>query len=189
MSSTFTVPLRVFKRNNPTNNGVIAPDNTGVVNASQQSYITNPITATTFPATTFTTADVGSTSVTPYVLPAGSMITNIRFYQTTAAASLSGGTITVSIIQTNPTTGANTTTAIGTITPTAAGGAITWVPTATAATAVILNNIGTLDATLTFASASGTLASGSVSGTFDVAYAARNFDGSITAIGSGYTNS
>jgi len=111
-------------------------------------------------------------------------------FQTTAAANLAGGVITVSIIQTNPTTSANTTTAIGTITPTAAGGVITWVPTATAATATILNNIGTLDATLTFSAANVTaLTSGSLSGTFDVAYSPRNYDGSITNVGQGYTNS
>ena len=189
MSSTFTGPLRVFKRNNPTNNGTIAPDNTGAVSVTQQSYITNPITTTTGTATTFTTADVGSTTVTPFVLPAGTQISNVRLFQTAAAGGLVGGVITVSISQTNPTTGAVTTTAIGTITPTAAGGVISWVPTATAATAVILNNIGTLDATLTFSAASvTTLSSGSLAGTFDVSYTARNVDGSITAYGSGYTN-
>jgi len=189
MSSTFTGPIRVFKRNNPTNNGVIAPDNTGAVSVTQQSYITNPITVTTTSPTTFTTADVGQTTVTPFVLPAGAQITNVRLYQTTAPANLAGGVITVSIIQTNPSTGANTTTAIGTITPTAAGGVIAYVPTATAATATILNNIGTLDATLTFSAANVTaITGGSLGGTFDVSYTARNVDGSITAYGSGYTN-
>ena len=189
MSSTFTGPIRVFKRNNPTNNGTIAPDNTGAVQASQQSYILNPISAANSGTVTFQTADVGQTTATPFVLPAGSVISNIRLYQTTAAANLAGGVITVSIIQTNPANSANTTTAIGTITPTAAGGVITYAPTATAATAVILNNIGTLDATLTFAAANVTaLTGGSLSGTFDVSYTARNVDGSITPIGSGYTN-
>ena len=190
MSSTFTGPIRVFKRNNPTNNGTIAPDNTGAVSCSQQSYITNPITTTTGTATTLTTADVGSTTVTPYVLPAGALISNIRLFQTVAAGGLVGGVITVSISVTNPTTGAITTTAIGTITPTAAGGVITWVPTATAATAALLNNVGPLDVTLTFSAASvTTLSSGSLGGTIDVSYTARNTDGSITPLGSGYTNS
>jgi len=189
MSSTFTGPLRVFKRNNPTNNGVIAPDNTGAVACTQQSYITNPIAATTGGNTVLTTADVGQTTVTPFVLPAGAQISNVRLFQTTAPVGLVGGVITVSIIQTNPTTGANTTTAIGTITPTAAGGVIAIAFTATAATAAILNNIGTLDATLTFTAASvTTLTSGTLGGTFDVSYTARNVDGSITAYGSGYTN-
>jgi hypothetical protein len=190
MSSTFTGPIRVFKRNNPTNNGVIAPDNTGAVSVNQQSYITNPITATTGGNTVFTTADIGQTTVTPFVIPAGAIISNIRLFQTTAPVGLVGGVITVAIIQTNPTTGANTTTTIGTITPTAAGGVISYVPTATAAVAAILNNIGTLDATLTFTAASvTTLTSGSLNGTFDVSYTARNTDGSINAYGAGYTNS
>ena len=189
MSSTFTGPLRVFKRNNPTNNGTIAPDNTGAVTCTQQSYITNPITTTTGTATLFTTADVGSTTATPFVLPAGAQISNVRLFQTVAAGGLVGGVITVAIIQTNPTTGATTTTTIGTITPTAAGGVIAIAFTATAAVAAILNNIGTLDATLTFSAASvTTLSSGSLGGTFDVSYTARNVDGSITAYGSGYTN-
>lgn len=190
MSGTFTGPLRVFKRNNPSNNGTIAPDNTGAVAVTQQSYITNPITGTTGTTTVFTTADVGSTSVTPFVLPAGAQISNVRLFQTSAAAGLVGGVITVAIAQTNPTTGAVTTTTIGTITPTAAGGVIAIAFTASAAVATILNNIGTLDATLTFSAASvTTLTSGSVAGTFDVSYTARNVDGSISPIGSGYTNS
>jgi len=190
MSSTFTSPLRVFKRNNPSNDGTIAPDNTGAVACTQQSYITNPITTTTGTATTLTTADVGSTTVTPFVLPAGSQISNVRFFQTVAAGGLVGGVITVAIVQTSPVDGSLTTTTLGTITPTAAGGVIPVVFTASAAVAAILNNIGTLDATLTFSAASvTTLSSGSLSGTFDVSYTARNFDGSITPIGSGYTNS
>jgi hypothetical protein len=189
MSSTFTGPIRVFKRNNPTNNGTIAPDNTGAVSCTQQSYITNPIAATTGTATVFTTADVGQTTPTPFVLPAGAQISNIRLFQTAAAGGLVGGVITVAIAQTNPTTGAVTTTTLGTITPTAAGGVIAIAFVASAAVAAILNNIGTLDATLTFTAASvTTLSSGSLAGTFDVSYTARNVDGSITAYGSGYTN-
>jgi hypothetical protein len=61
--------------------------------------------------------------------------------------------------------------------------------TATAATAAIIGNIGTLDATLTFSAASVTvLSSGSLGGTISVNYTARNADGSIIAYGSGYTN-
>ena len=137
----------------------------------------------------FTTADVGQTTVTPFVLPAGAQISNVRLFQTVAAGGLVGGVITVAIIQTNPTTGATTTTTIGTITPTAAGGVISIAFTATAAVAAILNNIGTLDATLTFSAASvTTLSSGSLGGTFDVSYTARNVDGSITAYGSNLSN-
>ena len=62
MSSTFTSPIRIFKRNNPSNDGTIAPDNTGAAQVTQQQYITNPITATTGSATVLSTADVGSTT-------------------------------------------------------------------------------------------------------------------------------
>ena len=96
----------------------------------------------------------------------------------------------MSIGITNPTTGVVTTTAIGTITPTAAGGRIAGVFTASAAVAAILANIGPLDATLTFSAATvTTLSSGSLGGVLDVNYTARNNDGSIIAYGSGYTNS
>ena len=189
MSSTFTQPMRIFKRNNPTNDGTIAPDNTGAARISQQSYITNPIVGTTSGATTLTTADLGSTTVTPFVLPAGAIIEGFTLYQDIAATGLTGGVITVSISQTNPSTGAITTTAIGTITPTAAGGRIAGVFTATAATALIIENIGTLDATLTFSAATVSANTGTLGGTFSVDYTARNYDGSIAAYGSGYTNS
>lgn len=190
MSSTFTSPIRVFKRNNPSNDGTIAPDNTGAVRLSQQAFITNPITAVTAVATTLTTAEVGTTTAVPFVLPAGSIIESFALYQDVAAGGLTGGVITVSISITNPTTGVVTTTAIGTITPTAAGGRIAGVFTASAAVANIIENIGPLDATLTFSAAAVTvLSSGSLAGTLDVNYTARNNDGSIIAYGSGYTNS
>ena len=189
MSSTFTTPIRVFKRNNPTNDGTIAPDNTGAARLSQQAFITNPITATTGAATVLTTAEVGTTNVVPFVLPAGSIIEGFALYQDVAAGGLVGGVITVAIAQTNPSTGVVTTTTIGTITPTAAGGRIAGVFTASAAVANIIENIGTVDATLTFSAAAvTTLTSGSLGGTFSVDYTARNADGSIIAYGSGYTN-
>ena len=189
MSSTFTQPLRINKRNNPTNDGTIAPDNTGAARVSQEQYITNPITATTVSATVLTTADIGTTTAGSFVLPAGAILESFALYQDVAAGGLVGGLITVSIAQTNPSTGVVTTTAIGTITPTAAGGRIAGVFTATAATAAIIGNIGTLDATLSFSAASvTTLTSGSLGGTFAVNYTARNTDGSIVAYGSGYTN-
>ena len=188
MSSTFTGPIRIFKRNNPSNDGTIAPDNTGAASVTQQSYITNPITSTTSGATVLTTADVGSTTVTPFVLPAGALISNIRLYQTTVPTGLTGGVITVAIVQTSPTDGSLTTTTLGTITPTAAGGVIAISFTASAAVATILNNIGTLDATLTFSAATVSANTGTLGGTFDVSYIARNVDGSITPYGSGYSN-
>ena len=190
MSVTFNQPIRVYKYNNPTNNGTIAPDNSGAVSATQQSYILNPITTTTANTTVFTTADVGQTTATPFVLPAGSIVSNVRLFQTTAAANLAGGVITVAIIQTNPTTGANTTTTIGTITPTAAGGVIPATFTASNAVATILSNIGTLDATLTFSAANVTaLTGGAIAGVFQTQYTARNYTGSIINVGQGYTNS
>ena len=189
MSSTFTQPLRINKRNNPTNDGTIAPDNTGAARVSQEQYITNPITSTTASATTLTTADLGTTTATAFVVPAGAILESFALYQDVAATGLTGGVITMSISQTNPSTGAVTTTALGTITPTAAGGRIAGVFTATAATAAIIGNIGTLDATLTFSAATVTANTGTLGGTFAVNYTARNADGSITAYGSGYTNS
>jgi len=190
MSSTFTQPIRVFKRNNPTNDGTIAPDNTGAVRVSQQAFITNPISATTAGSTVFTTADVGTTTAVPFVVPAGAILEGFSLYQDVAAGGLTGGVITVAIVQTNPTTGATTTTTIGTITPTAAGGRIAGVFTATAAVANIIENIGVLDATLTFTAAAVTvLSSGSVGGTISVDYTARNADGSITPYGSNLSNS
>jgi hypothetical protein len=188
MSSTFTQPIRVFKRNNPSNDGTIAPDNTGAARLSQQSYITNPIVGTTSGATVLTTADLGSTTVTPFVLPAGSIIEGFALYQDVAATGLTGGLITVSISQTNPTTGVVTTTPIGTVQPTAAGGRIAGAFTATAATALIIENIGTLDATLTFSAATVSANTGTIGGTISVDYTARNVDGSITPYGSGYSN-
>jgi len=103
---------------------------------------------------------------------------------------LAGGAITVSIVQTNPTTLANTTTAIATITPTAAGGVIPATFTASNAVATILSNIGTLDVTLTFSAANVTaLTGGAVGGVFQTTYTARNYTGSIINVGQGYTNS
>ena len=189
MSSTFTQPLRINKRNNSTNDGTIAPDNTGAARVSQEQFITNPITSTTAGATVLTTADIGTTTATPFVVPAGAIIESFALYQDVAATGLTGGVITMSISITNPSTGVVTTTALGTITPTAAGGRIAGVFTATAATAAIIGNIGALDATLTFSAATVTANTGTLGGTFAVNYTARNADGSITAYGANLTNS
>ena len=188
MSSTFTGPIRVFKRNNPTNDGTIAPDNTGASQITQQQYITNPIAATAVGTTTLTTADVGSTNVVPFVLPAGAQISTVRLYQTATISALTGGAITVALAVTDPTTGNVTTTTIGTITPTATGGIAVMAPAANYTAAGLMNNIGTLDATLTFTAAAVSALTGSIGGTFSAEYTARNVDGSITAYGSGYTN-
>ena len=188
MSSTFTQPMRIFKRNNPTNDGTIAPDNTGAARVSQQSYI-NAVSATTSGAVILPTYDVNSTTATPFVLPAGSIIENVHFYETTIPSALTGGVITVNLVTTSPTDGSLTTTAIGTITPTATnGGVITIAFATTAAATALLANIGTLDATLTFSQATVSAITGSLAGTFSVDYTARNADGSTSAYGSGYTN-
>jgi hypothetical protein len=189
MSSTFTTPIRIFKRNNPTNNGVIAPDNTGASQCTQQQYITNPITALAAGTTTFTTADVGTTNVVPFVLPAGAQISTVRLYQTATISALTGGVITVAIAITNPTTGVVTTTTIGTITPTSTGGVIVMATSGGYASAALMNNVGPLDATLTFTAAAvtGTL-TGTLGGTFSVEYTPRNPDGSIIAYGAGLSN-
>ena len=186
MSSTFTGPIRVFKRNNPTNNGVIAPDNTGAARISQQQFIA-PITATRL-AGAIPTFDLGTTTAVPFVLPAGAIIENIKMYQTVAPSALTGGVITVAIAQTNPTTGVVTTTTLGTLTPDTTGGVFTMAAPATAAVAAIYANIGTLDATLTFTATAITVLTGTLAATFSVEYTARNVDGSIIAQGSGYTN-
>ena len=178
MSSTFTTPIRVFKRNNPSNDGTIAPDNTGAVQVAQQHYILPAVSATTAGATVLTTADTGTTTITPFVLPAGSLINHVFFFQTTAPSALTGGVITVAIDGTT----------IGTITPTTTGGRIGISFTTSTAAAAKMANVGTLDAVVTFTQAQITALTGTIEGTFDIQYTARNADGSITAYGSGYTN-
>jgi hypothetical protein len=177
MSSTFTTPIRIFKRNNPSNDGTIAPDNTGAALASQQSYIT-PIT-TTISAGALATYDVGSTTATPFVLPAGAIISAVRFYETTAPSAITGGVITINVAGVD----------IGTITPTTAGGVIVLTPTASAAVAAVLNNVGTTDATVTFTATAVSAITGTLAGTFSVEYTPRNQDGSTSPYASGYSNS
>lgn len=175
MSSTFTTPIRIFKRNNPTNNGVIAADNTGAAVASQQVTFSG-VNA----AGTISTYQVGApTVVDTVVIPAGSMISNVRLFETTAPSAFTGLVITVNV-------GA---TAIGTITPTTTGGSISFVPAATTAAAAIMANVGTSDVTLSFVVGTTSGVTGTLAGTLDVAYTPRNLDGSIVAYGSGFTNS
>ena len=175
MSSTFTTPIRIFKRNNPTNNGVIAADNTGAASASQQVTFSG-VNA----AGTITTYQVGApTVVDTVVIPAGSMISNVRLFETTAPSAFTGLVITVNV-------GA---TAIGTITPTTTGGIISLVPAATTAAAAIMANVGTSDVTFSFVVGTTSGVTGTLAGTLDVSYVPRNLDGSIVAYGSGFTNS
>jgi hypothetical protein len=175
MSSTFTTPIRIFKRNNPSNDGTISPDNTGAASVTQQVQFSGVAAAGAI-----TTYGIGSQSTTAdnVVIPAGSLISNIRLFETTAPSALTAGVITAAI-------GATT---IGTITATATnGGVISLVPATTTAAAALLANVGTSDVTITFTWARSTI-TGTLAGVLDVSYVARNLDGSIVAYGSGYTN-
>lgn len=176
MSVTFNTPIRVFKRNNPTNDGTIAPDNTGAVQVAQQDFIA-PITANRS-AGVIPVFAVGTTTAAPAVIPAGSIINHIFFLQTSAPSALTGGVITVNVAGVD----------IGTITPTTTGGRIGIAFTNTAAVATVLNNVGTTDATVTFTATAISAITGTLAGTFDIQYTARNPDGSIIAYGAGYTN-
>jgi hypothetical protein len=176
MSVTFNTPVRVFKRNNPSNDGTIAPDNTGAAAITQQSFIA-PISATQA-AGALATYDLGQTTATPFVVPAGSIVSNVKFFQTDAPSALTGGVITVNVAGTD----------VGTITPTTSGGVISISFTNSAAVAAVLANVGVNDATITFTATAITAITGTLAGTFTVDYTARNADGSVTAVGSGYTN-
>jgi hypothetical protein len=189
MSVTFNQPVRIYKYNNPTNNGVIAPDNTGASLCTQEAYITNPITTAGANTVALTTAPIGTTTPVPFTLPAGSIIQEVLFYQTTSATGLTGGAITVTLSQPSLTGGSPTNTAIATITPTTTGGQIDGAITATAAVANAISNVGTVDATLYFSAANATaLTSGGIAGVFQVEYTPRNYTGSIINVGQGYTN-
>ena len=175
MSVTFNQPIRVYKYNNPSNNGVIAPDNAGAVNASQQNSFSG-VNA----AGLIATYGIGNAATTPdpVVIPAGAIINNIRLYETTAPSAFTGMVITVAINGTS----------VGTITPTTTGGVIAASFTATAAVAALLANVGTSDAVITYTVGTTSGVTGTLAGVFSVDYTARNYDGSITNIGQGYTN-
>ncbi len=147
MSSTFTGPIRVFKRNNPTNDGTIAADNTGAAVVSQQK------------------AFVGGTAST-ITIPAGSIIHSINAYVTTAATA--PGTPNVSIDST----------VVATLSDDAG------INTASlqAPDAALLADVGASDVTLSYTAGAAAV------GILSVMYTARNPDGTITAVGSGYTN-
>ena len=70
MSSTFTAPIRIFVRNNPTNDGTIAADNTGAAECTVQTALSAgvPVTVT---------------------IPAGSIISNVKGYFTHVGAGTS----------------------------------------------------------------------------------------------------
>ena len=188
MSSTFTSPIRIFKRNNPTNDGTIAPDNTGAAICNQDTALVTPVSATTATAVVLPVREIGQTAASPFILPAGSIIHDIYMYQTGAPSALTGGVITVNALVTNPSTGAVTTTALATLTPTTSGGVIYGTFASTVASAAILANVGVLDVQLQFSQAIVSAITGSFNATFAVSYTPRNADGSITAYGAGYTN-
>ena len=76
MSSTFTQPIRIFKRNNPTNDGTIAPDNTGAAAVTQQAVISGITPATV-------------------VLPAGAIVHEIQSYIITAPVTGTAANVTI----------------------------------------------------------------------------------------------
>lgn len=67
MGTTYTAPIRINKYNNPTNDGTIAPDNTGAAQCTVQAAI------------------VGGEE-TAVVIPAGSIISNVQTYVTAVGA-------------------------------------------------------------------------------------------------------
>jgi hypothetical protein len=149
MSSTFTSPIRIFKRNNPSNDGTIAPDNTGAAECTVQKAI------------------VGGTATT-IVIPAGSIIANVRDYITTAAGTPGATNVSVGGV------------VVGTLTDAAGVNSITFGSSSTAVAK--LANVGTSDVVVSYT------AGASAVGTLSVTYTPRNVDGTITPYGSGYTN-
>jgi hypothetical protein len=149
MSSTFTQPIRIFKRNNPSNDGTIAPDNTGAAVVSQQAVISGITPATV-------------------VVPAGAIIQTIQSYIVTAPVTGTAPNVTIDavVVGTLSNTGGVNTAAFGTGTTGVAK----------------LANVGSVDATVSYAAITG------AAGVLSVTYTARNSDGTITAYGSGYTN-
>lgn len=76
MSVTFNTPVRIFKRNNPSNDGTIAPDNTGASIVSREKAI------------------VGGTATT-VVIPAGAIVRSITTYVTTPAGTPGTPNVTI----------------------------------------------------------------------------------------------
>jgi len=153
MSSTFTVPLRLNTRQTTSNDGTISADTTGASMISRQAAV------------------VGGAAQT-LVIPAGSIISNIKMYINVVGAASRAVSLTVN----------GTTTSVGTITTTALG-VVSIAFTASAAVANLLANVGAYDCTITLASEAAS------AGVLSVEYTGRNADGTITPYGSGYTNS
>lgn len=80
MSSTFTGPIRIFKRNNPTNDGVIAADNTGAAVVSQQVPF------------------LSSTGPVEVTLPAGAIVQSVNTYITVPAGTTGTPDVTIGAV-------------------------------------------------------------------------------------------
>ena len=78
MSVTFNTPVRVFKRNNPSNDGTIAPDNTGAAVVTREKAIVGGV------ATTVT-------------IPAGAIVRSVSAYVTTAAGTPGTPNVTIGV--------------------------------------------------------------------------------------------
>ena len=152
MSSTFTVPMRLNTRQTTSNDGTISADTTGASMISKQAAVTGGAAQTV-------------------VIPAGSIISDVKMYINVVGAASRAVSLTVN----------GTTTSVGTITTTALGVA-SIAFTASAAVANLLANVGAYDCTVTLASEAAS------AGTLSVEYTGRNADGTITPYGSGYTN-
>jgi hypothetical protein len=106
------------------------------------------------------------------VIPAGSIIHTIDGYLNVVGAASRAVSLTVNGV----------TTSVGTLTTTALG-KHTVAFTQSAAVANLLANVGAYNCTVTLASEAAS------AGTLSIQYTGRNADGTITAYGSGYTNS
>lgn len=162
MSVGFTLPVRGFKRNNPSNDGTIAADNTGAAIFAQTVY----------------EPDNNGVTVT---IPAGSLITDIRTYVATATTDAA---MTVTVTGTlNGTATTITSAALG-----ATERILDVLGTATdisEAELLGLVNVGPSDVTLTIDTTS---AAGAQQSYHVISYIGRNPDGTITPQGQGLVN-
>lgn len=152
MSTTFNTPIRIFKRNNPTNDGTIAPDNTGAAICSQEVAVVGGVAATV-------------------VVPAGSIIHSFKGYISTAAGTPAATNVSL-------TSASVPTVTVATLSDAAGVNAATL----DATQAAVLSNVGVNDATISYTAGAGAV------GVLSVVYTARNPNGTITAVGAGYTN-
>lgn len=140
MSSTFTQPIRIFKRNNPSNDGTIAPDNTGAAVVSQQAVISGITPATV-------------------VVPAGAIIQTIQSYIVTAPVTGTAANVTIDavVVGTLSNTGGVNTAAFGTGTTGVAKLANVGAVDATVSYTAITGAAGVLSVTYTARNSDGTI--------------------------------